>query len=88
VITAEAIRIILVFALAAGETPSPEIVANAGAVEGLRAPVAVACLTAIIISVVAFYLLQQRRALVNQIPLENSPEVLAAAELFVPESFQ
>jgi predicted Ser/Thr protein kinase len=65
-------------ALAAGETPSPEVVANAGAIEGLRVPVAVACLAAIILGISAFCFLQQRSAIVNQIPMENSPEVLAA----------
>ena len=65
-------------ALAAGEIPSPETVANAGSAEGLRARVAVTCLAAFIISIAGFYFLQQRRAMVSQIPMENSPEVLAA----------
>ena len=65
-------------ALTAGEIPSPDAVANAGAVEGLRIPVAVACLAALIISITAFYFVQQRRTIVNQIPMENSPEILAA----------
>ena len=73
-------------ALAAGEIPSPEIVASAGAAEGLRTSVAITCLAAIIISIVAFYFLQQRRALVEQIPLENSPEVLAAQARHIANS--
>jgi hypothetical protein len=64
-------------ALAAGETPSPEVVANAGAIEGLRVPVAVACLAAVVVGFAAFCFLQQHRTIVNQIPMENSPEVLA-----------
>jgi serine/threonine protein kinase len=73
-------------ALAAGETPSPGVVANAGSVEGLRAPVAVACLVAMIISIAAFYFLQQRRTIVSQIPMENSPEVLAAQARHIAKS--
>lgn len=65
-------------ALAAGEVPSPEAVANAGAVEGLRVPVAIACLVAVIVGLAAFSLMRQRRDIVNQIPMENSPQVLAA----------
>jgi serine/threonine-protein kinase len=65
-------------ALAAGEVPSPEAVANAGAVEGLRVPVAIACLAAVIIGLTAFSFLRLRRDLVNRIPMDNSPEVLAA----------
>jgi hypothetical protein len=65
-------------ALAAGEVPSPNAVANAGAVEGLRIPVAIACLVAVIVGLVAFSLFRQRRDIVSNIPMENSPQVLAA----------
>jgi serine/threonine-protein kinase len=65
-------------ALAAGEVPSPDAVANAGAVEGLRVPVAIACLVAVIVGLAAFALFRQRRDIVNHIPMENSPQVLAA----------
>jgi serine/threonine-protein kinase len=65
-------------ALAAGEVPSPEAVANAGAVEGLRVPVAIACLATVIVGLAAFSFVRQRRDIVNQIPMEDSPQVLAA----------
>ena len=65
-------------ALAAGEVPSPEAVANAGAVEGLQVPIAMVCLAAVIIGLTAFSFLRLRRDIVNQIPMENSPQVLAA----------
>jgi serine/threonine-protein kinase len=68
----------LAAALAAGETPSPEVVANAGEVEGLRVPVAVACLAAIVIGLVGLCFLRDRVDIVNQVPLEYPPDALAA----------
>jgi len=68
----------LAAALAAGETPSPEVVANAGEVEGLRVPVAVACLAAIVISLVGLCFLRDRVDIVNQVPWKYPPEALAA----------
>ncbi len=38
-------------ALAAGDTPSPELVANSGSTEVLRVPVAIACLAAVILGI-------------------------------------
>jgi serine/threonine-protein kinase len=64
--------------LARGEMPSPELVANAGPVEGLRPLVAVACLGAVIVGLGLLCVLRQRHDLINQIPMENSSEVLAA----------
>src|SRR5262249_16138847 len=68
----------LLAALAAGETPSPDVVANAGAIEGWRVPIAVACLAVIILAFAAFSFLELHRASVSQIPMENSAEVLAS----------
>jgi serine/threonine protein kinase len=68
----------LATALAAGETPSPELVANAGAVEGLRVPVAITCLMAVMVGLAALCFLHQRADLINQTPMENSSDVLAA----------
>jgi predicted Ser/Thr protein kinase len=65
-------------ALAAGDTPSPELVANSGSTEGLRVSVAVACLAAVIVGVAALCWIAQRRNFVNQTPMEFAPEVLAA----------
>jgi serine/threonine protein kinase len=68
----------LAAALAAGETPSAELVANAGPVEGLRVPVAVACLLGVIVGLGTLFFLREKSDIVNQIPMRNSPEVLAA----------
>jgi len=65
-------------ALAAGETPSPELVASSGSTEGLRVPVAVACLAAVAAGIAGLCWLQQRLVFVNQTPMEFAPEVLAA----------
>jgi serine/threonine-protein kinase len=78
-------------ALAAGETPSPEMVAAAGEKTGLRPMVAVVCLLAVIISLIALAYLNHRTYLIERIPFESSPEVLArkgreiSAQLGYPE---
>lgn len=64
-------------ALAAGDTPSPELVANSGSTEGLRVPVAVTCLAAVIVGISALCWIAQQRHFVNQIRMEFSPEVMA-----------
>jgi serine/threonine-protein kinase len=66
----------LAAALAAGETPSPEMVAAAGEKSGLRPKVAVACLAAVIagLIIIAFQGNKDWRA---QVLHENSPEALA-----------
>ncbi|HYL78734.1 MAG TPA: serine/threonine-protein kinase [Bryobacteraceae bacterium] len=74
-------------ALAAGDTPSPELVANSGSTEGLRVPVAVACLAAVIVGIVALCWIAQRRNFVNQTPMEFAPEVLAAKARDIAASF-
>jgi serine/threonine-protein kinase len=65
-------------ALAAGETPSPEMVANAGSDEGLSLKVAIPVAVGIVAMLVIFCVLYPKTQLLNRIPLENSPEVLAA----------
>jgi serine/threonine-protein kinase len=77
----------LAAALAAGELPSPELVANAGAVEGMRPWLAVACLAVVIVGLGLLCILRQRRDLINQIPMENSPEVLAVKAKEIAKSF-
>ncbi len=67
----------LVAALALGETPSPEMVAEAGEKTGLRPLVAVACLVAVVASLIALAFLGRRVNLIEKIPFEHSPEVLA-----------
>jgi serine/threonine-protein kinase len=64
-------------AIAAGETPSPELVAAAGESEGLRPSVAWACLAAVVVGVLAFPALQApRHMLASRLPIEKSPAAL------------
>ena len=68
----------LAAALAAGETPSPEMVAASGEKEGMRPALAWACLLFIVVGLVANALLFDKVALPNLVPLPSSPEVLAS----------
>ena len=67
----------LAAALAAGETPSPEMVAAAGESTGLSPRMALACLAASLGGLVLAVLLADRLTLTGRIPLEESPETLA-----------
>jgi predicted Ser/Thr protein kinase len=67
----------LAAALAAGETPSPEMVAASGQKAGLNSTVALSCLAGIIVGLIAFAIMAQRVNLLTKIPFENPPEVLA-----------
>jgi Protein kinase domain len=67
----------LAAALAAGEMPSPEMVAAAGEKAGLRPPLAVSCLVAIIAGLLIIAFLNSKTSLVGRMPLENPPDVLA-----------
>jgi serine/threonine protein kinase len=64
-------------ALAAGETPSPQMVAAAGETSGLAPRVAVACFAAFILGVVLFVAVGIRENGLARIHPENPPEVLA-----------
>jgi hypothetical protein len=64
-------------AIAAGETPSPELVAAAGETEGLRPRVAWACLAFVVAAILAVPPLQQPVSLLSLVPVEKSPEALA-----------
>jgi hypothetical protein len=68
----------LAAALAAGETPSPEMVAASGESEGLRPLVAWILLVGAIVSVGAAILLGAQTMLYRRVPLEEPPEELAA----------
>jgi serine/threonine-protein kinase len=68
----------LAAALAAGETPSPEMVAASGETEGLRPAIGWAMLAAILIFVFAGILLSAQTKLYRRVPLEKPPEELAA----------
>ncbi len=66
----------LAAALAAGETPSPEMVAAAGETAGLAPRVAVACLAAILIGLAGVVYLAIRDSALDRMGAELSPEVL------------
>jgi hypothetical protein len=68
----------LAAALAAGETPSPEMVAASGETEGVRPLVAWALLAGIILSVAAAILMSGQTELYRRVPLDKPPEELAA----------
>jgi len=67
----------LAAALAAGETPSPEMVADAGEVGGLRPAIALPCLAGVVIGLVLTVMLSDRSCLLRKIPLDKPPAVLA-----------
>ncbi len=66
----------LAAALAAGETPSPEMVAEAGETGAISPAIAWAALGVFVVSLVAFFALATRTSLVAIVPLEKPPEVL------------
>ncbi len=68
----------LAAALAAGETPSPEMVAAAGASEGMRPPLALALLATVLVGLFAYCFAYNRFRLQNIVPADKSPDVLAA----------
>jgi hypothetical protein len=66
----------LAAALAAGETPSPEVVAASGSTEGLSPKVAIPALAGVIAGLVAVCVLMPKIQLAAYVPLENPPEAL------------
>jgi len=68
----------LAAALAAGETPSPEMVAAAGAQEGLRPVVAIACLVGVLLALGAVVFVYSRQTLTGKMDFELPPDALAA----------
>jgi tRNA A-37 threonylcarbamoyl transferase component Bud32 len=67
----------LAAALAAGETPSPEMVAAAGHVSALAALPAAAAMAATLILLAVFAALSDRALLTSYVPTDKPPEVLA-----------
>src|SRR5216684_831917 len=67
----------LAAALAAGETPSPEMVAAAGQSEGMRPVLAVTLLVLSAVGLISLLYAADRFKLHNIAPLDNPPEVLA-----------
>lgn len=66
----------LAAALAAGETPSPEMVAEASLGADFSPRAAVALLAAILVGLIALPFLREHTSLVNRLPMQDSPEVL------------
>jgi len=66
----------LAAALAAGETPSPEVVAASGSTEGLSPKVAIPALAGVIVGLAAVCILMPKIQVAAYVPLENPPEAL------------
>jgi serine/threonine protein kinase len=66
----------LAAALAAGETPSPEMVAASTREVGLKPPVAFAYLAAILIGLFSIVWLSQKSSITSQVSMEKSTETL------------
>jgi serine/threonine-protein kinase len=64
-------------ALAAGETPSPEMVAASGEKEGLQARTAVACFVGVLVLLVSLMLISNKTTLLGRAPLPLPPDALA-----------
>jgi hypothetical protein len=64
-------------ALAAGETPSPEMVAASGEKEGLDSRTAIACFAGVIVLLVALVLASGKATLLGRAPLPLPPDALA-----------
>ena len=77
----------LAAALAAGETPSPEMVAAAGTIEGMPRKWAMFCLLLTGACLVAQIPIRQRRTAFFHGALDRSPDVLAHESRTVAESF-
>ena len=67
----------LAAALAAGETPSPELVAASGETEGLRPPVAIAIFAAVLLGLAFSVFYSVHYSAYDKMGLELTPEVLA-----------
>ncbi|MES1241553.1 MAG: serine/threonine-protein kinase [Acidobacteriota bacterium] len=77
----------LAAALAAGETPSPEMVAAAPKVGSLAPGVAAVCLGAVLVGLLAVLVLSGRIAAWRQVPLPRPPEALADRARFLLARF-
>jgi serine/threonine-protein kinase len=63
-------------ALAAGETPSPEMVADAGGEGGVRPAIAVAALAFIILGLIGSVVLREMRSVYRHLAMDKPPEAL------------
>jgi serine/threonine-protein kinase len=66
----------LAMAIAAGETPSPEMVARAGGRGELRPAIAIACLVAVLAGMGLMWMAEARAQLQNRVPMPKPPEEL------------
>ncbi|HKV91760.1 MAG TPA: serine/threonine-protein kinase [Candidatus Angelobacter sp.] len=66
----------LAAALAAGETPSPQMVAAAGQMEGMKPKAALLCLAACVLGVIVAVALIGKNDAFSQMPLDMPPDVL------------
>jgi serine/threonine protein kinase len=64
-------------ALAAGETPSPEMIATAGPTEGLRPRVALSLLACIVVCLTTVLMLTPSTTILGKVPLKVPPEELS-----------
>jgi hypothetical protein len=67
----------LAAAIAAGETPSPEMVAASGSTAGLKPWIAWTCLAFILVGIMVAVIGKRQTALFQRVPVEKQPEVLA-----------
>jgi serine/threonine-protein kinase len=67
----------LAAALAAGETPSPEMVAAAGETSAIRPAVGLGVFAAILVGLATITTIYNRTLLVSLVPIDRSPEALA-----------
>jgi predicted Ser/Thr protein kinase len=77
----------LAAALAAGETPSPEIVAAAGETEGLARKYAIPCLAVTVLGLFSVPLIRQQTDALMHAPLDYPPDVLAQKARDLASSF-
>ena len=77
----------LAAALAAGETPSPELVAAAGNVEGLAYQYSIPCLVVVVVCLVATTALRARYCVIMHTALDDPPDVLAHQAREIAASF-
>jgi predicted Ser/Thr protein kinase len=64
-------------ALAAGETPSPEMIAAAGPTEGLQPRVALSLVAGVVVSLTTVLMLTPRTTVLGKVPLKVPPEELS-----------
>ncbi len=77
----------LAAALAAGDTPTPGMVAASGDTEGISVRAAVIWLAVILVGLVAAVVLGAKSYVLRQTPFENSPDVLAKKARDLIQSF-